>query len=120
MTISTRPALAAVTGSLFILPFVAANAMVGGRIEPFFSIIRPGPHTGAREYLLLLILVLLILIGAVVAARPMLSRGNDGRRRFYPVNAVVAALLGLGFIALSVGLGLDVYRCDVLGIPNCD
>lgn len=120
MTTTTRPAFAAVTGSLFLLPFIAANAIVGNRIEPFFSLIRPGIHTSPREYVLLFIVLLLILVGAVVAAHPMLRRGDDGQRRFYPVNAALAALLCLVFVVLSVGLGSDIYRCDVLGIPNCD
>jgi uncharacterized membrane protein YidH (DUF202 family) len=117
---TTRPALAAVTGSLCFLPFIAANAIVGNRIEPFFSIIRPGAHTSPREYVLLFVVLLLILVGAAVAARPMLRREVDGHRRFYPVNAVVAVLLCVVFVSLSVGLGSDIYRCDVLGIPNCD
>jgi hypothetical protein len=36
------------------------------------------------------------------------------------VNGVVAALLLAAFAMLSVGLGSDIYRCDVLQIPNCD
>ncbi len=120
MTTTTRPAFAAVTGGLLLLPFLVANAIVGNRIEPFFSLIRPGLHTSPREYVLLFIVLLLILVGAVVAARPMLQRGDDGRRRFYPVNAALAALLALVFVVLAVALGTDIYRCDVLGIPNCD
>ncbi len=115
-----RPAFAAVTGSLFLLPFLAANAIVGNRIEPFFSLVRPGLHTSPREYVLLGVVLLLILVGAAVAARPMLGRDDDGNRRFYPVNAALAALLCLAFVVLSLGLGSDIYRCDVLGIPNCD
>jgi hypothetical protein len=117
---TTRPALAAATGSLFLVPFVAANAIVGSRIEPFFSIIRPGVHTGPREYVLLAVMLLLILVGAIVAARPMLRPTTSGERRFYPINAVVAALLCLAFLTVALGLGSEIYRCDVLGIPNCD
>jgi hypothetical protein len=80
---TTRPALAAATGSLFLVPFVAADAIVGSRIEPFFSIIRPGLHTGPREYVLLAVVLLLILVGAIIAARPMLRRNATGDRRFY-------------------------------------
>lgn len=40
---------AALIGGLFMAPFVAANAMVGHRIEPFFSFIRPGPHGALRK-----------------------------------------------------------------------
>ena len=115
-----RPSIAALTGTLFILPFVAANAIVGGRIEPFFSLIRPGVHTSAREYVMLAIVLGLIPVGAFIAARPMFHGSVDGHRRFYPVNAVVAALMCLVFVAVSFGLGSDIYRCDVLGIPNCD
>ena len=120
MTTTTRPGFAAVTGALLLLPFLVANAIVGNRIEPFFSLIRPGIHTSPREYVLLFIVLLLILVGAVVAARPMLQGGDDGRRRFHPVNAALAALLCLVFVVLAVALGTDIYRCDVLGIPNCD
>ena len=116
----TRPAVAAVAGGLCLLPFLAANAVVGNRIEPFFSLIRPGEHTSAREYVLLAGLLALVLAGAFVAAAPMLRRGDDGRRRFYPLNAALALGLGLMFVAISYGLGSDIYRCDVLGLPNCD
>jgi hypothetical protein len=117
---STNPTFAAVIGSLSILPFLAANAVVGNRIEPFFSLIRPGIPTSAREYVLLSILLVLLLLGALLAGLPMLHRGHDGRRRIYPVNAAVAAFLCLVFVVLSVGLGSDIYRCDVLEVPNCD
>jgi hypothetical protein len=120
MSATVPPAISAVTGGLCLLPFLAANAIVGNRIEPFFSLIRPGEHTSAREYALLAGLLALILFGAFVAARPMLRRGDDGRRRFYPLNAALAAGLCLVFVALSYGLGSDIYRCDVLGVPNCD
>jgi hypothetical protein len=102
------------------MPLLVANAIVGNHIEPFFSIIRPGPHTGPREYVLLAVLLLLLLVGALVAAHPMLHRSAHGRRRFYPINAAIAGLLCLAFVLLSLGLGSEIYRCDVLGIPNCD
>ena len=44
---------AALIGGLFVAPFVAANALVGHRVEPFFSFIRPGPQTSPFEYVLL-------------------------------------------------------------------
>jgi hypothetical protein len=116
----TRPTLAAAMGGLCLVPFLAVNAIVGNRLEPFFSLIRPGPHTSTREYVLLAVLLLLIPGGAVIAARPMLRKDDRGGRRLYAINATVAALLGLVFIVLSLALGSDIYRCDVLGVPNCD
>jgi hypothetical protein len=117
---TTHPAVAAAVGALFAGPFLAANAIIGNRIEPFFSLIRPGIHTSAREYVLLAVVLVLIPIGAFVAARPMLQRGPDGRRRFYLLNAVLATLLSAAFVTLVAGLGSEIYRCDVLRVPNCD
>ena len=119
MDVSTRPGLTALAGLLLAVPFLTANAIVGNRIEPFFSLIRPGLHTSGREYVLLAVTLALIGAGTVIAARPILRRSPDGRRHFYP-NAVISAALGIFFIALVVGLGSDIYRCDVLQIPNCD
>ena len=41
-------------------------------------------------------------------------------RRVYWLNTIVSALMLVLFTALSVALGTEIYRCDVLGIPNCD
>jgi hypothetical protein len=120
MTIRSRPILAAVTGSLFILPLMAANAIVGHKIEPFFSLVRPGTHTSTREYVLLVILLALLPAGAWLATRPMLRSGVARSSRIDSINAVVAAILLLVFVAVSIGLAADVYRCNVLDIPNCD
>jgi predicted Na+-dependent transporter len=119
-SITTNPTLAALTGVLLALPFVAMNAIVGNRIEPFFSMIRPGIHTSPLEYVLLFIVVLLIPVGAFVAARPLFQKRVDGKRRFHAVNAILATLLCILFVAVSAGLGSDIYRCDILRIPNCD
>ena len=112
--------MAALTGALFVLPFIAANAIVGNRIEPFFSLIRPGPHTSGREYVLLAVVLLLLPVGAFVAVRPMLQTASDGRQHFYLANALVAAVMLAVFMLLAIGMGTDLYRCDVLEIPNCD
>ena len=117
---TTRPATAAWIGSLLLLPFVIANAIVANRIEPFFSLIRPGAHTSPREYVLLAVVLLLLPLGAFVAARPLLARDAAGRRRVYPLNAALAGLFLAAFLAITSGLGADIYRCDILGLTNCD
>jgi hypothetical protein len=111
---------AALIGFLFVLPFVSLNVIVGNRIEPFFSIIRPGIQTSSVEYGLLLFVLLLLPVGAFIAIRPMIQKGADGKRKFFLVNGVIAALLLTGFALLVIGLGSEIYRCDVLLIPNCD
>ena len=103
-----------------MVPFAAANTIVGNRIEPFFSFIRPGLHTSAFEYVILALVIACLPAGAFIAARPMLRRGPEGERHVHLVNAVVALIMLTLFVILSVGLGSDIYRCDVLEIPNCD
>ncbi|MGH7180150.1 MAG: hypothetical protein ACREJC_22420, partial [Tepidisphaeraceae bacterium] len=124
MIVGTRQTMnrksAALVGGLLMAPFVAANAIVGNRIEPFFSFIRPGLHTSAFEYVLLVLVLGCLPVGAFIAARPMLERGADGRRRIYLLNAILAAFMVVVFVILSAGLAADIYRCDVLQIPNCD
>ena len=115
-----HPPIAAATGALLTVPFLMANAIVGNRIEPFFSLIRPGPHTSGREYVLLFVVVCLLPVGAFVAVRPMLRGETTGRRTIYLLNGIIAALLLVAFAMLSIGLGSEIYRCDVLQIPNCD
>jgi hypothetical protein len=118
--ISTNPKSAALIGFLFALPFLILNTIVGSRIEPFYSLMRPDTHTGPFEYVLLAFVLLLIPIGGFIAARPMLRTGVNGEQKFYLLNTILAAILIAGGIALFVGLGSEIYRCDVLQIPNCD
>lgn len=119
-SISTRPGGAAVLGALCLVPFAVANAIVANRIEPFFSVLRPGAHTSGGEYLLLAVLLLLMPAGAYVALRPALRRGADGKRRFLVLNVMMAVLLVTGFAAVGIALGSEIYACDVLQVPNCD
>jgi hypothetical protein len=119
-TIETNPKSAALVGSLLLLPFAILNVIVAKRVEPFFSLIRPGIHTSPFEYVLLLVVLLLLPIGAFIALRPLLRKGTDGKRRFYFVNGATAVILLIVFAVLSTALGSEIYRCDILKLPNCD
>jgi hypothetical protein len=96
------------------------NAIVAERIEPFFSVVRPGDHTGPLEYPLLLIVLSLLPVGAAVALSPVWRGGGDGPPAYSLANILVAAVLITGFLVLAIALGTEIYRCDVLQIPNCD
>jgi hypothetical protein len=110
---------AALAGLMCLLPFVLLNMIVAKRVEPFFSIIRPGIHTSTQEYFLLAFALLLIPLGAFISLRPV-RKTADGMRRFYLLNSVTAALLLVVFTAIAMALGPEIYRCDILQIPNCD
>jgi len=119
-TIISNPRSAALVGFLFALPFLVMNTIVGSRIEPFYSLLRPDAHTSPFEYVLLAVILIMLPLGAFIAVRLMFQKGADGKRKFYLVNIMLATILVTGFVALSIGLGSDIYRCDVLLIPNCD
>ena len=117
---SRSPKAAALVGGLLLLPFVAANAIIANRIEPFFSFIRPGLNTSPFEYGLLAVVLGCMPVGAFIAARPIFEKSAHPHRRVYLVNGVTAAFLLVVFVILTATLGNEIYRCDVLGIPNCD
>jgi hypothetical protein len=86
MNSSPHPISSALTGTSLVVPLFALNAIVGNRIEPFFSLIRPASNTSALEYLLLAVVLLCLPIGAFVAVRPILAGRREGRRWTYPMN----------------------------------
>lgn len=120
MSILRSPRAAVVTGALMLVPLAMANAIVADRVEPFFSLVRPGPHPSAFEYVLLVVVLTMLPVGAFIAARPMVEGWLDGTRRVYALNVVVATFLLVIFFAVSAALGDEIYRCDVLRVPNCD
>lgn len=115
-----RPGAAALMGVLCLLPFFSLNAIVANRIEPFFSFIRPGPRTSGLEIVLLTVALGCIPLGAFIAARPLFDRTAPRPLRAYLLNGALGAVMLVVFVILVAGIGAEIYRCDVLGIPNCD
>ncbi len=54
-----------------------------------------------------------------VVVWPMFRKGADGKRKLYPANLILGAVIFV-FIAMFVGgVIADQYPCWV-GVPNCD
>ena len=119
MPTHTNPIGSALLGASLALPFLIVNAIVGNQVEPFFSVIRPRLHTSGFEYVLLAVLLLCLPAGAFIALRPILVQRQE-RRPIHLLNGVLATVMLVFFVAVCIGLGSDIYRCDVLQIPNCD
>ena len=115
-----HPRSAALIGFALLLPLIVLNAIVGNRIEPWFSMLRPGSGSSTREYVVLVLALLLLPIGAWVALAPMIRNRRESGLRIHPFNAVVAGLLLALFAVISTAFAADIYRCDVLQIVNCD
>jgi hypothetical protein len=119
-TKSVNPNLIALLGLTFSLPFLFLNAIIGNRIEPIFSFIRPDIHTSQLEYLLLLTSVSLLPIGGAIAIRPVFQKTAGSNQKIYLLNYASSLVLFILFALLVIGLGSDIYKCDILKIPNCD
>lgn len=114
------PTYRALFGFACIVPFVLLNAVVANRTEPFFSFIRPATRTGLFEYLLLFLSIGLIALGGIIAATPMFQKNKQGKYTFYFLNAGIAVVMILIFLLLASTLTTEIYRCEVLRVPNCD
>lgn len=125
--LSHSPSLAALAGLLCTLPVILLNSIAGGgpsRLRTFFLIGGEGGFRGNPVgYLATAAALGLLLVGAWVALRPLrASAGEPGRSRWasWLVNGGVALLLVALFALITIALGVDIVRCDLLGIPNCD
>lgn len=81
----------------------------------FLSLLRPLGQTTSYEQMLVLALIALVGVGGVVALLPLLTD-----KRLYIVNIIVGVVFVAFAIFAGYGIGIDVYRCDILKIPNCD
>lgn len=118
--ISSNPGSAALIGFLCSIPFIVMNALVANQVQPVLSFIRPDGHTSTFEYGLLAFVLLLLPIGAFITLRPVLRKEQGKNQKPYIFNIILAIILFTGFVLISIGLGSDIYQCDVLQIPNCD
>jgi hypothetical protein len=118
-TKSVNPHGAAVTGALLAVPFIITNLIVSLRIEPFYALLETIPAV-RNSPVFPLLLLFLFPVGAFIAMRPMIQKETQGQRTFYPVNILIAVILLVTFFILFSALGNELYRCEVLKIPNCD
>lgn len=116
--------LAALVAFLFTLPFMILNTIAGNQIEPFYTIFEVNTGGGFWDHpvghISLIAALLLLPVGAVIAIRPMFHMGADGTRKFHLVNITLAVIMIAFFFLISGALISEIYRCNVLQIPNCD
>jgi len=64
--------------------------------------------------------LLLLPVAFVITLLPMLRKGPNRKRRVYAVNLLVCAVIAIPAATTLYGIGEEVYRCEIRGIPNCD
>ncbi len=123
-SILSKPASAALNGLLLALPFMLLNAIASNRIEPFYSLFQIGAPGGLVANpigtLALIGSLLLLPVGAFVAVWPMLHQPAGDVRRIPAINVALALIMIVLFVLIVGAFASEFYRCDILGIPNCD
>jgi hypothetical protein len=114
-----NPNKAAIIGFLFTLPFIVTNFIVALRIEPIYSFLGSFPIIRNSPFFPLLLL-LFFPVGAYIATRPMLQKTPGAKRKIYAINSILAVVVVAIFLILFYALSEELYRCEVLKIPNCD
>ncbi len=110
---------AALLGLLCVLPFFIINFIVSFRIEPFYALLGSFPILRSTP-IFPLMLLLFLPVGALVAIHPMLFSGKDGVRKMPILNTILSVLVLAMFLFIFIGLAEDIYKCQMLKIPNCD
>lgn len=122
--ISTNPKAAAFTAFLLTLPFMILNTIAANQIEPLYTIFKVNTAGSFWDYpvghISLLVVLLLFPLGATISIRPMLQKTNDGERKFYFVNILLAVIMVGFFVLISGALLEEIYRCNIIGVLNCD
>lgn len=120
----SNPKSAVLFSLLLTLPLILLNTIAINRIEPFFTIfqINTGGSFGDHPigHSAALVALLLLPCGAVISIRPLLQTGGGGKRIFYLINIFLSVLMVAAFVLITGALIEEIYRCNVLQIPNCD
>lgn len=106
-------------GLLLALPFILTNFVVSLQLEPTYSWLGSIPFL-RNSPIFPLALLLLFPIGAFIAARPLFDKTSQKKQKFLWLNIVVTVTLLVLFIPVFSALSVELYRCEILQIPNCD
>ena len=122
----TKPSRFAAAGLLLALPIGALYAAVVLGIGPLEAVLRSlltdggdQPNAAGRVYQMAGLLALPFALAATLW--PVLGRGlRRASDHLHPMNIAVAIVVAWLIAVTWGGLAEDVYRCDVLRVPNCD
>jgi hypothetical protein len=119
------PKASALIGALLALPMGILIPAVAFELWPIESALKAmltidGSQPNALGSVVIFGGLLALPVALAVSVWPMARKGADGRRRLYVVNLALAAVIVALMAPTWGGLAEEVYRCDILQIPNCD
>lgn len=110
----SNPKSAARIGFVLTLPVILLNTIANNEIEPFFTFFKVDVVDGFWAYpigsLALTVSLLLLPAGAVIAIRPMFQKGADGKRKFYLMNVLLAAVMLALFFFITGAFISEIYK----------
>lgn len=122
--IISNPKPAALISLLLTLPFILLNTIAINSIEPFFTIFKINTGGGFWDHPIghstALVALLPLPCGALISIRPMLQASGARKREFYLMNILLSVILLTASVLITGALLEEIYRCNVLQIPNCD
>ncbi len=115
---------AALIAFLLALPMAILVLSIELDIEVIENVLKSiltndGDRPTALGFAYMAVGLLLLPVSLVVSLWPMRKK-KDGKRPVYILNLVVAACVIALATPIVAGLAKDIYRCDILKIPNCD
>lgn len=111
---------AAFIGFVFTFPFLILNKIANSQMEPYYSLIKTnGLMVNPFAYFLIAISLLLLPIGAVISILPIFQKTNE-RNKVYFINIILALSMLIFFVTISFGFISEIYKCEMLRVPNCD
>ena len=122
MTPSTRFALIALLLALPMAVLLGSIVFEIQLVETAFKAVftTDGDRPNIFGFIFMGTALLALPIALVISLWPMIRSGTNGKRHFLLANALVAVLVVTLMTPTWGGLAKDIYRCDILGIPNCD
>ncbi len=110
----SNPKSAARIGFVLTLPVILLNTIANHEIEPFFTFFKVNTAGSFWDHpvghIAVIVALLLLPAGAVIAIRPILQKGTDGKRKFYLVNVFLAVIMVALFVFISGALISEIYK----------
>jgi Na+/melibiose symporter-like transporter len=119
------PTVSAVIAFLLTLPIGVIFSAIVFELRPIETALKAvltndGNQPNTLGYSIMIGGLIALPFALFFAVYPMFMKDDLGKRHFYLLNAVITAIVLVLMFYTWGALAEEIYRCDILGIPNCD